>query len=179
MKLYCYLAGPVEFSDKNEDWRENITTELGKIGIKSLNPIIKPDWLLPQGEKPPVLYGKEISKQLFVNNSYNHEDFEAMKYIREYCMQLINISDFIICRITKTPTSGTYEELGIIKNQNKPVFIWAPEKWLPGWVYAMFSDPFYFVSTKEHLFQKLDFIINNKDELRLEEKLKWLKLFLG
>ena len=111
------------------------------------------------------------------NNIKINNDIEELINIRLYCMSLINMSDFTICRLTKTITAGTYEELGIIKTQNKPVFILSPNEWVPGWVYSMFPNTFYYDNDEEKLLAKLKSIIENKQNLSKKEKLRWLRLF--
>ena len=179
MSLYCYLAGPVEFdNDNGKNWREDISKKLKEINIIALNPMIKPDWLLNDNDKNPGSYAINISKNIFSDNNIKiNNDIEELINIRLYCMSLINMSDFTICRLTKTITAGTYEELGIIKTQNKPVFILSPNEWVPGWVYSMFPNTFYYDNDEEKLLAKLKSIIENKQNLSKKEKLRWLRLF--
>jgi hypothetical protein len=181
MRLYTYLMGPVEFDENRKDWRESITKKLEIMNITSFNPMIKSEWLDEDAKLNPGEYGEKLNKFVFNRESETIKPeitrcFKGLEKVRNYCLQMVYSSDFGICRLPDIKTAGTYEELSVFNNINKPVFFIAPDKKVPSWVYAMFTDVWYYAKTEDEVINKIKYIIDNPNLLKKEEKLKWLKL---
>lgn len=130
---YCYLVGPIEYSDNCFDWRLAVTESVKHIGIKCFDP----------------------NKDHFINQlTENQKDRDALKAkresgdwknISEYMkgvirrdLRMVDLSTFIIGKIDpEVPTFGTIHEIVIASLQNKPILIYTDDKkkfplWLAG-----------------------------------------------
>lgn len=180
MKLYAYLAGPVEFeANSGIEWRQSIEKKLKKFDILCFSPMKKPDWLPESAKLNPKEYANVINKEIFYKKEGKDlgEEFGGLRIVRKYCLQMINISDIAVCRLPNMITAGTYEELAILKNCGKPVFFFSgPDKKIAGWVYSMFRDPSYYSETEDEVVEKIKYKLNHLNEMPVEEKLQWVKL---
>jgi hypothetical protein len=130
---YCYLVGPIEYSENCFDWRLAVTESVKHIGIKCFDP----------------------NKDHFVNQlTETQKDRDALKAKREsgdwksiskYMkgvisrdLRMVDLSTFIIGKIDpEVPTFGTIHEIVIASLQNKPILIYTDDKkkfplWLAG-----------------------------------------------
>lgn len=129
-----YLAGPVEQDEDCHSWRSIITPKLKEIGLRVWSPLIKPQWFIDTcGELSPeeqrkdrkalsmcftTIPGESIARKAA---ECKHSDIlERNRYIRKICLRLVSACDFLICKVG-FGTVGTFEELAIAKQQNKPV----------------------------------------------------------
>lgn len=126
----AYLAGPVEQDENCYSWRNAITPKLQKFNIKVWNPLIKPQWFIDthQNELTPEKQKEDIQTlsvcyTTIYSKSAHHKIISTLyenQHIRNACLRLASACDFIICKVG-TNTVGTFEELAIAKQQNKPV----------------------------------------------------------
>lgn len=120
-----YLAGPVERDSECGGWRNTITPLLKEIGIRIYNPLIKPQWFINEcGCEVTPKQQRESKKILsdiaFEPSNVIPNDLVLNKYIRKVCLRLVSAADFVICKVSG-PTVGTYEELAICNQQEKPI----------------------------------------------------------
>ena len=161
-----YLAGPVEHDSKAAAWRDEITPDLEDLNITVWNPLQKPDWIMEEAKvdgpgqlklKEELLHGYPGGAEIAARA--NHE-------IRKMGLRLAAASDFIICRLPKTFTAGTFEEIGNAAKEGKPVLFWVDEKYPSMWLYDQFafgqSAANVFFTSREDLLRYLQRINNGK-----------------
>lgn len=187
-----YLAGPIEKSADCTSWREEIEEKLGDsgLGIQAWDPLVKPSWFVD-------ICGSEITAQeqrddrhilsdtSRVNKitedgaiSYGHFHSESTikaarhrnETIRKVCLQMVSACDFVICKVGG-PTVGTFEELSICSQQNKPVlFLYdAGEELDSCWRDVQFSAPWF--NNIDTIMEYLQGVSFNRIEV---DRLQWI-----
>lgn len=130
---YCYLVGPIEYSENCFDWRITIAEALKQIDIKCFDP--NKDHFINQ-----LTETQEDRDKL--KNQRDDGDWEAiskyMKGVISRDLRMVDLSTFIIGKIDpEVPTFGTIHEIVIASLQNKPILIYTDDKrkfplWLAG-----------------------------------------------
>lgn len=126
-----YLCGAIEVHQDPHSWRNQITSPLEALDIAVLNPLVKPKWV-PQIDAG----GQRAMCDKLLDRGTTHggiiQIIEQNHTIREFCLSLVRIADFIIVKLDKTFTVGTFEEIKAA--QGKPIFVISddeiPSMWL-------------------------------------------------
>ena len=189
-----YLSGPIESATDAFSWRENIKPELTSLGIEIWDPLVKPGWmqrdadgskqkewkscLIQYAEKDPIEIQSEahevellaMGQHPELSNNIIHESNHQIRIVGK---RLASACDFMICRITKEFTAGTFEELSLAAG--KPVLFWADSKIPSMWLLDQFSD----TKTWEHTFfdswNKLLNYLMQVDRAEIEiDPIKWI-----
>lgn len=130
-----YLAGPVERDDDCNSWRDQITPILEELNVLVFNPLSYPKWFKDYcGDVSPEIQrnDKSILNRL-VQDDQLDDDYENYEYyvrndiIRKCCLRLASAADWIICKVS-TNTVGTFEEIGIARQQGKPVLFFSNDE---------------------------------------------------
>ena len=140
----CYLCGAMDrVKDGGVGWRTNLKTELEPLGIQWLDPTDK-----------PCRVGREDNE----TRLRRRQDKEAGRYslvasdmrdIRRVDLSMVRICDFVIVGLdVSVHCCGTYEELFLALQQDKPVLVCIEQgkKAAPDWLFGamphsqMFSD---------------------------------------
>lgn len=171
-KTRVYLSGCVESSNDPYSWRTEITPQLENMGIIVLNPLIKPKWM-PQINAQQQL---EMKKKLIINENISQIQVEN-NIIRQYCLALVRMCDFMIVNIDRTFTAGVFEEISLATH--KPHFIISdteiPSLWLVDQLnyYTKHDRDLYCHKTINSLIMKLQAIHKGEEQL---DNLKWIFL---
>lgn len=167
-----YLVGHIENAGSEAiTWREKITIELNKLGIKVFNPFLKP-FVNPVPED-------ESTKQ-FLIDCLHSGDFDKvhahMKKIRAFDLRMVDMSDFIIAKIDPVKASwGSADEIFTALKARKPVFLavdGGKEK-TPLWLMGSMKQEFIYNTVDEILYQ-----IKEIDSGNIELDDKYWRLFL-
>lgn len=134
-----YLAGPVEHDAKATSWRDAITPWLRKMGVTVYDPLVKPTWLDPICKLPPALYRQALSGE--INGLTKAQVFEANTIMRRLCLAYVSSADWIIVYHPKMFTVGTFEEIFLGANIQKPTFFCAPDGIISTWALPVFATP--------------------------------------
>ena len=142
----AYLAGPVERDINCASWRNQITPKLKSLGVKIWDPLVKPKWLIDEiGDLTALdqMGDKETFNEWLFNPSCESRGesfiFHRNKFTRDACLRLVSACDFVICYVDG-PTVGTFEELCVANQQNKPIlFFYTDQKLDSCWRYVQFS----------------------------------------
>lgn len=134
-----YLAGPVEHDAKATSWRDALTPWLRERGITVYDPLVKPTWLDPICKLDPPLYRKALVGQ--VDGLTKAQVFEANTIMRRLCLAYVSSADWIIVYHPKLFTVGTFEEIFLGANIQKPTFFCAPDGIISTWALPVFSTP--------------------------------------
>ena len=121
---YCYLVGPIEYSDNCFDWRVTITEAIKQIGIKCFDP--NRDHFINQPTET-----KEDRSRL--REQRESGDWASItKYMKDVIsrdLRMVDLSTFIIAKVDpETPTFGSIHEIVIASLQNKPILIYTDDK---------------------------------------------------
>jgi len=135
-----YLSGPIENVGDGSDWRSAISPHLQEMGVKVMNPLEKPAWLrrASKVDGPKQAEQRKILLQGCPEGNYD-EIYQTQKEIRDMGIRLAYASDWMICRLPRQETVGTYEEIKIAKECGKPCFFWCPDGLFSMWLFAMFA----------------------------------------
>ena len=176
-----YLAGAVETASDPFNWRNVISQQLSELGIISLNPLIKPKWFKDFTIDDQYSF-KEVIRQQYDPHRLKErastfelsENWAQNKAMHQFCLHLISSANFVIVKLDKTFTVGTFFELSLCKY--KPVFILADDPALSTWLIAELDlEPYelkdYFHRDTNSLISYLR-QINNGDVIP-NNKLKW------
>lgn len=170
-----YLSGCVEASNDPNSWRIQITPLLENMGIIVLNPLIKPDWMpqitaQQQRAMKEKLIKEEDLLQIQIENSI----------IRQYCLALVRICDFMIVNIDHTFTAGTFEEISLAAH--KPHFIISDTEIQSMWLvdqlnyYSKYNRDLYCHKSINSLIMKLQAIHNGELSEKQLDRLQWIFL---
>ena len=129
----CYLAGPAEKSEDPLGWRKDIAINLRSIGVRPIDPLIKPKWIDEDLKVSPSAY-----KSMYLGGDSDCLDGQGR--VRTLCKRMVAISDWMIVRLNNEPTVGTIEEMVDAKNQNKPVFLVCSKKIISMWALNLIAD---------------------------------------
>lgn len=134
-----YLAGAVEHDKGAKSWREQITERLEPFHVQVYDPLVKPLWLPEICKKDPSLYRPalagncpELSKQ---------DVYDANVDVRKLCLAHVAAADWIICYMPIKYTAGTFEEIYLARQLNKPVFFMIPDGVPSTWLLPLFTTP--------------------------------------
>ncbi len=141
----AYLCGPVEFDSKANTWRDRIVPDLEDLGVIIFNPLDKRKWMtsyeFDASDQASLKESVETYKNSIDWGLGQWKMVQKNREMRAICKALANRSDFIICRLTKTFTVGTFEELSDARNQNKPILFWCPDERVPSmWLFDQFCE---------------------------------------
>jgi hypothetical protein len=125
-----YLSGAVEAHSDPNSWRNKLSIELEKIGIRPWNPLVKPKWI-------PNITAEEQrdwkSKVLAEDPDTDNILFKNAR-LRHFCLHMVANANFVIMKLDNTQTIGTFEELAVAKY--KPVFVLSDNKLPSMWLLA-------------------------------------------
>ena len=158
-----YLAGVVEADPVGAvSWRQDITERLSKYDTQIYNPLVKPDWL-PEYSRVDVQVYKDVlaGRQPKVEMDLPTV-FEANLAVRRICLRMVSSCDWIICHMPKTFTAGTFEELYLAAQLEKPVLFHLPDGVPPTWVLPIFANA---NTMKETYFKTWDTLFEHIDKL--------------
>lgn len=134
-----YLAGAVEHDKGAKSWREQITERLKPWSVQVYDPLVKPLWLPEICKKDPAIYrpalagnSTELTKQ---------QVYDANVDVRKLCLAHVAAADWIICYMPIKYTAGTFEEIYLAQQLNKPVFFMVPDGIPSTWMLPMFTTP--------------------------------------
>jgi hypothetical protein len=129
-----YLGGAVEADTDPSSWRNKIKPKLEELGVEVWDPLKKPHWMVQVDGATQAGWKKDIKagpkdfpcpRNLIDIWAFNNQ-------IREFCLHLVAQANFLIIKLDKTFTVGTFEELSLARH--KPVFIICkdeiPSMWL-------------------------------------------------
>jgi hypothetical protein len=175
-----YLGGPVEACGLDltpaQDWRQQITPKLSRLGLTVLNPLIKPAWM-------PNIDGKgqcDMRSKLSTGNELKQSEIDNNNITRQWCLNLVRISDILIFNLHgNVKTYGTYEELAC--SSQKPVFlilddIHIPSMWIASQLglYNAWDISFYIHDSPDSILQRLVDVNQEGSEMfKFKNKLKW------
>ena len=184
----CYLAGPVELVDDCVSWRNALTPLLKNLGVNVWDPLNKPEWfvdrvgnLTPQDQRNDKLLLNNIVSDQLLDYQQIMEAKDAGKrndYVRKVCLRLVSACDFVICRVAG-PTIGTFEEICIANQQNKPILFLSNNEDLDScWRAAQFGnlgdDPrLIWFKSQDFL---MDYLTNIDNGTELVNNLDWIFL---
>ena len=154
-KTRCYLVGHMQYED-GRIWREEVESELVKLNIVTYNPYKKP---FVKDVEEDEKARRNAEKQM--RNGEFDKVSERMREIRNYDLNLVDRSDFIIAHLYPTVASwGSAEELVTACRMKKPVFvsIKGGKKKTPLWLLGMFPPKCIYNNPKEivSMIKKLD-----------------------
>lgn len=156
-----YLVGHMQYSS-GEDWRSYVESELNPLGIITYNPYSKPFVKDLQEDDDARNF---FDKQAELGNYDYLQD--KMRQIRNYDLNLVDRSDFIIARIIpEVPSYGSSEELAIAARMKKPIFLAVEggKKKAPHWLWGMLPHK-YFYDSVEQIVEKVKDIDSGKIEI--------------
>lgn len=134
-----YLAGVVEADPVGAvSWRQQITEKLTPYNVQVYNPLVKPDWL-PEYSRVDVRLYKDVLAGKSDEMSLPTV-FDANAAIRRICLRMVSSCDWVICHMPKTFTAGTFEELYLAAQLEKPVLFHLPDGIPPTWVLPIFAN---------------------------------------
>ena len=132
-KTYTYLAGPMQFTQHGQTWREMVKKELSPLGIRIFDPYNKPFL------NELYLEGNEDKGQMDKWEKEGRIDLieNKMRAVRSSDLALCDKADFGIFYLNPSiATVGTIEELTTMNRAKRPCFVlWdndKPSYWLLG-----------------------------------------------
>lgn len=141
------MSGPIQAeADFGKGWRKEITPFLEEMNVRVFNPL------------EPMFHGtaylNEIKRPHMTNLIENREWEELrteVKEINKWDLRAVDLSSFVICNFNNdVHMCGTYEEIFLANNQNKPVLCVVKDKTkLPLWMYGR-------IPTRSHMFESWD-----------------------
>lgn len=146
--LKCYLAGAIESSKDSESWRNQISTDLKKIGVIPLNP--HEQLFSNQIVETPGM-NKEM-KELMKLGKYD-EVSKLMKQVVARDLRACDAADFLIVNLeTDVPSWGTPHEIFVSSLQKKPILFRINKKEnFPLWLCGIVNHNYVFSDFKEIL----------------------------
>lgn len=134
-----YLAGAVEHDTGCKSWREQITERLKPYSVQVYDPLVKPSWLPEICKKNPALYRPALAGKSDVLTK--QEVYDANVDVRKLCLAHVAAADWIICYMPIKFTAGTFEEIYLARQLNKPVFFMVPDGIPSTWMLPQFATP--------------------------------------
>lgn len=131
----CYLAGNLESTEDAENWRNDFSQELSKLGVKSLDPT-KPMFCEQFNESDEM---RQNFKQMRKDGKFK-ELHQIMQQIIRRDLRAVDLSTFMIVKLEPNrPSFGTIHEIVVASTQRKPMFFLIDKKenmplWLIGLV---------------------------------------------
>ena len=132
--LSCYLSGPIEGEkDFGHGWRDSITPFLESMNVRVLNPL------------KPIFHGTAYLNEVkrpYMADLLEAKDWESLrnevKQINRWDLRAVDLSSFVIVNYNiDVHMCGTYEELFLASNQNKPVLMVTKDKSkVPLWIHG-------------------------------------------
>ena len=147
-KTRTYLVGHMQYAD-GKDWRDYVEAELEPLNVTVFNPYKKP--FVKDVEEDDV--ARQRMSDDMVNGYYN-DVAERMKIVRNYDLNLVDRSDFIIAHILPDVASwGSAEELVTAVRAKKPVFvsIEGGKSQTPLWIMGMLPHHYIYNNIEEVL----------------------------
>lgn len=135
----CYLAGPVEHDKTCEGWRITIANQLKEMGVVTYDPLVKPSWFSEVSRMDPSIYLKIINGGSSPNLGVS-DVFNALIEMREACLRIVSVVDWVICYHPKKFTVGTIDEVLETHRFGKPVFYCGPDGVLSTWLMVVASE---------------------------------------
>ena len=176
-----YLAGPIEQSNDSKSWRDKISSALSDLEIESWDPLKKPQWFneMCGGEltAEDQRNHKHVLNDLFKNdNNVSSGFYDALNQnciIRMVCLKLVSACDFVICKVGG-PTVGTFEELSICSQQDKPIlFLYDEGETLDScWRAVQFANSSWFNNIND----LIKYVTDISNETIKVDKLQWIFL---
>lgn len=177
--MRCYLSGAMQkLPDSGVQWRNKLTEWLHSKDVEVFDPCNK-----------PCDYGDEIESKPWMNSLIKKGDWnaieESIKLLRFIDLRMVALSDFIIVYLSKDiPTCGTWEELAVAVQQNKPVLIVYEQgkKQAPHWLFGQIPTQMIFsnfeqakkyldyIDTAEAVHDSNRWVFFNYDQLRINKK---------
>lgn len=155
-KTKVYLVGSMQYVSDGRSWRENVTDELGQLGITVFDPYHKPF-------VDDVAEDDSVRARLKEHMDRGELDIvaERMKPIRNFDLRLCDLSDFIIAHINPSVASwGSAEELVTSCRMKKPTFISIEggRSKCPLWILGMFPTKYIYNNVQEiiDMIKKID-----------------------
>jgi hypothetical protein len=170
----CYLCGPVEAAQDAAGWRNDIGAKLARMRVLCYDPLKKPKWVGQKGLLPQA----DITNGILGRGPIPVQDaIDAQVLSRTVCLRLVSAADWVICRMPKTFTVGTIEELHIAYQRGCPTFFICPDGIPSAWLISMFAPsakdiPDVFHETSDSLFEYLNKIDTGVDL----DPLRWIFL---
>jgi hypothetical protein len=174
-----YLAGAVEHDKSAKSWRELLTEKLEKFHVVVYDPLVKPAWLPADCKADPSIYRPVLAgKADELHTTLTPERvYKANEAIRKLCLAHVASADWIICYMPIKFTAGTFEEIYLAHQLNKPIFFMIPDGIPSTWMLPMFTSP---ADQKETFFDNWDLMfehINNIDKDKVElDPYKWVSI---
>lgn len=134
-----YLAGAVEHDKGAKSWREQITERLKPFSVQVYDPLVKPLWLPEICKKDPSLYRPALAGNSEVLTK--QQVYDANVDVRKLCLAHVAAADWIVCYMPIKYTAGTFEEIYLAQQLNKPVFFMIPDGVPSTWMLPMFTTP--------------------------------------
>jgi hypothetical protein len=153
-----YLVGAMDrVKDGGVGWRETISKQLSKMGIKILDPCKKLiNKVSEEMARPKIELYKKTGQFGNIKKEFG--------MIRCADLRCVDVSDFIIAHIDiSTHACGTYEEIVTANRQKKPILVWCEQgkQNAPNWLFFMLPH--------EHIFSSMEEIIKYLEEINKEE----------
>lgn len=142
-----YLVGAMDrVADNGITWRNKISPTLENLGIRILNPCLKPteNSLEDDYTRHWIEYYKETEQYDKIKKHYSS--------IRCADLRCVDVSDFIIAHIDlSVHACGTYEEIVTANRQKKPILVWCEQgkQAAPNWLFFMLPHQHIFGSSNE------------------------------
>ena len=141
-----YLIGHMQYKS-GRDWRKDVTDELQPLGITVFDPYHKP-FVEDVDEDEPA---RVEMLEMMEDGKYD-ELTRRMKKVRNYDLNLVDRSDFIIGNLQPEIASwGSAEEIVTAVREQKPLFIAIEggKSKTPLWMLAMFPHKYIYDSIDE------------------------------
>ena len=123
-----YLSGPIEWASDRTAWRAEFTKAMHAIGVRVMDPLVKPDWFPYAAKADPKLYLRSVMGSGEMTPT---EAFDGMAYIRKLDLRYVHACDWLVVYLPKEYSAGTSEELTIAAETGKPILIFSPDH-VPG-----------------------------------------------
>ena len=147
-KTKTYLVGHMQYAD-GKDWRKQVESELEKLNIIPFTPYRNP--FVKDVEEDDGVRQKMANN---MQNGYYGDVAKRMHIVRNYDLNLVDRSDFIIAHILPDVASwGSAEELVTAVRMKKPVFISMEggKSKTPLWILGMLPHNYIYDSIDEVL----------------------------
>jgi hypothetical protein len=143
-----YLSGAIEAHQSPTTWRNQLTPKLKKMGMIVYDPLVKPTWM-PQVDGAEQASWKKRDGTGYGPTLPRGDEIRVKnRVIRQWALALTNSCNMMVVKLEKKVfTAGTFEEIKVACDANKPVFIicdepdW-PSMWLVDQVPMGYRDPY-------------------------------------
>ena len=143
-----YLVGHMQYAS-GRDWRKYVENKLERLNIVTFNPYRKP--FVKDVEEDEGARQKMADDMV---NGYYNDVAERMRTVRNYDLNLVDRSDFIIAHILPDVASwGSAEELVTAVRAKKPIFISMEggKSQAPLWIMGMLPHQYIYNNIEEVL----------------------------